>query len=234
MFSRRAKAKIDADILRFLPDRLVAERGRSSRRTRYTLYLILACLLCAIIWACVADVDKVVSAQGRLVTTVNPLVVQPFEKSIIKQINVVMGSVVKAGDTLVVLESVFASADMEQLEQRKRSLAANLARLKAELASCDFEAGEQAAACPAPTALKHSDELDLQLRIFEERRKEYAATLLYYDESIHGLKKKIENNLLELQQKEGELGALLEMESMIEKVYKTDAAPKMTLLEQRR
>lgn len=83
-----------------------------------------------------------------------------------------MGSVVKAGYTLVVLELVFASADMEQLQQRKRSLAANLAKLKAELSGCDFEEGKTAA-CLIQTDQKHSDELDLQLRIFEERRKEY-------------------------------------------------------------
>jgi HlyD family secretion protein len=233
MFRKKPKPKIDGDILRFLPDRLVAEHGRASRRTRHVLYLILTCLVCAIFWACVADVDRIVTAQGRLVTTANPLVVQPFEKAIIKSINVVMGSAVKAGETLVILESVFASADMEQLRQRKRSLAANLARLKAELSGCDFEEGKTAA-CLIQTDQKHSDELDLQLRIFEERRKEYASTLLYYDESIHGLHKKIENNILELKHHAGKLETLAEMEAMIDQVFKIDAAPKMTLLEQRR
>lgn len=234
MFTKRPKPKIDGDILRFLPDRLVAERGRASRRTRHVLYLILACLLCAIVWSCVAEVDRIVSSQGRLITTVNPLIVQPFEKSIIKTINVTMGSAVKAGDALVVLESVFASADMEQLQQRKRSLAANLNRIQAELSGCDFNNGETAAACPIQAGQKGTDELNLQMRIFEERRKEYNATLLYYDESMQGLRKKIENGNIELKQHIGKLDVLSEMEAMIDKVVKIDAAPKMALLEQQR
>ncbi len=233
MFTKRPKQKIDGDILRFLPDRLVAERGQASRRTRHVLYLILACLVCGIIWACLAEVDKIVAGQGRLITIVNPLIVQPFEKSIIKAINVTMGSVVKAGDTLVVLESVFASADMEQLQQRKRSLSANLNRIQAELSGGDFNK-ESTVACLMQAGQKGTDEFDLQTRIFEERRKEYNATLLYYDESMQGLRKKIENNNLELKQHIGKLDILSEMESMITKVVEIDAAPKMTLLEQQR
>lgn len=232
-FRRRPKAKIDADILRFLPDRLIAEHGRTSPRTRHVLYLILACLVCGIVWACLAQVDRIVTAHGRLITTANPLVIQPFEKSIIKSINVTMGSVVKAGDTLVVLESVFASADMEQLRQRKQSLLANLKRLEAELSGCDFEEGKKAA-CLIQTGQKISSELALQQRIFEERRKEHEATLHYYDETIQGVHRKIADNKLELKQHAGKLATIAEVETMIQKVVDIDAAPRSTLLDQRR
>lgn len=227
-----SKSKIDEDILRFLPDRLVAELGQTSRRKRWVLYLILACLLCGILWACLADVDKIVTAKGRLVTTENSLVVQPFEKSIIKAINVTMGSMVKAGDTLVVLESVFASADMKQLHHRQLSLSANLERLQAELSDRDFEE-EKNIICRHSVGAS-SSELCLQFRIFKERRREYAANLNYYDETINGLRKKIENNAIELKQHLGELHAIEEIEAMINEVVKMNAESKMRLLEQQR
>lgn len=44
----------------------------------------------------------------------------------------------------------------------------------------------------------------------------------------------MENTLLEAQHYKGKLDTLTEMEAMIDKVFKIDAAPKMTLLEQRR
>ena len=82
---------------------------------RATLYVLVAALVTAGIWAALAKVDRIVVAQGKLVTTASEIVVQPLETSVVPSLNARVGDVVRKGETLATLDPTFSEADAGQL-----------------------------------------------------------------------------------------------------------------------
>jgi len=97
----------------------------------------------SLVVACVAaasliPIDKVVTAQGKVVAQSATSVVQPLETSIVRSIDVKEGQVVHKGDVLARLDPTFATADAGALEASVASLEAEVARLQAEASGRDF------------------------------------------------------------------------------------------------
>src|SRR5689334_21409124 len=90
--------------LEFQSDADEIEGARPPWTARLTLYVLLACVVSAVVWASVATVDRIVVAHGKLVTTASTLVVQPLETSIVRSIDVTIGELVHRGDTLATLD----------------------------------------------------------------------------------------------------------------------------------
>src|SRR5262249_35228955 len=67
---------------------------------RATLYALVAVIVVAGIWAAVAKVDRIVVAQGKLVTTASTIVVQPLETSTVRSLHARVGDIVRKGDVL--------------------------------------------------------------------------------------------------------------------------------------
>src|SRR5438270_8850993 len=74
-------------------------------------------------------IDKVVTAQGRIIAENPTSVVQPLETAIIRSINVREGDTVKKGEILARLDPTFATADMGALQAQVASLTAECDRL---------------------------------------------------------------------------------------------------------
>ncbi|TIP61845.1 MAG: HlyD family type I secretion periplasmic adaptor subunit, partial [Mesorhizobium sp.] len=98
-----------------------------------TLYVLVALIMVAGIWASVAKVDQIVVAPGKLVTTASTIVVQPLEISTVRSIDAKVGGIVRKGDALATLDATFSEADADQLRGKVASLAAQIERLEAEL-----------------------------------------------------------------------------------------------------
>ena len=60
---------VEADAAEFQPDAIYLENQKPGIPLQTAWYLILLLLLLGIIWACVAEVDKVVVAEGKVITT---------------------------------------------------------------------------------------------------------------------------------------------------------------------
>ena len=79
---------------------------------------MLALIASAVGWAMVSQVDMIVTAQGKLITTRPNLVVQPLETSVIREIHVKAGDRVNKGDLLATLDPTFSQADLDQLRKQ--------------------------------------------------------------------------------------------------------------------
>ena len=93
--------------------------------------------------ACIAasaliPIDKVVSAQGRIVARESTTVVQPLEVAIVRTIDVHEGDVVKKGQVLARLDPTFATADSGALRTQVASLQAEVDRLTAETSGTQY------------------------------------------------------------------------------------------------
>ncbi len=125
--------KISRDAVAFQPEGLAIEIEPLPLRARATIFLILLVIVSAVIWASLASIDRVVVANGRLVTRDPLIVLQPLEKSVIRELPVRVGDVVKKGEPVAILDPTFASADLSTYKSELSSLKAKIARLEAEL-----------------------------------------------------------------------------------------------------
>jgi HlyD family secretion protein len=105
------------------------------------LYIVLALLGIAVLWALIGTLDRIVVAPSKIATRTPLLVMQPFTTSRVVEIPVKAGDRVKKGQVLVRFDPSFAQADVTSLQQKVNSLAAQSERLKAELVGTPFMAG---------------------------------------------------------------------------------------------
>ncbi len=120
-------------VAEFLADADEIEMRPLPRSAQYTLRLMLAALVCFVLWASFSKMDIVVSTRGHLTTAQQNIVVQPLETAVIQKIDVHIGQTVKKGDRLAMLDPTFPEADVVQLRNRLASYDTEIKRLQAEL-----------------------------------------------------------------------------------------------------
>lgn len=206
----------------FLPDADEIERRPLPRLARLTLHLLVLMLLAFLAWAALFEVDRVVSARGRLVTPVPNLVVQPLETSLIRSIDVRVGQVVRKGERLATLDPTFAEADEAQLEERVRSLDTQSRRLQAEIAG----AGPGAARGGGADA-------GLQADLAAQRQASYRAQRDRLEESVGRLRAALETSRRDQGVLEARVKTLREMEAMQERLVQQEFGARNKLLEAR-
>jgi hemolysin D len=171
---------------------------------RSTFYFLAGLLIFGVIWATISHMDRIVSARGKLISTVGTVVVQPLEAAVIKSLEFGVGDVVRAGQVLATLDATFTSADLDQLQKRFDSLSAEIARLEAEEAGKTFVAD----AISAPELAK------LQQSIWRDRREQYDAQLRNYQGRISRLSATLTGRQQEQELLTARLKVLREIENM--------------------
>jgi HlyD family secretion protein len=124
----------DADALDFAPDLLVIQErppARGARMLTWTLGLLVAMLL---VWASIARLDIITTAEGRLVPLTYTKVVQPADAGVVADILVKDGDSVEQGQLLLTLDPRLAQADASALDQDVSLRRLTLRRIEAELA----------------------------------------------------------------------------------------------------
>src|SRR5579871_6711871 len=68
------------------------------------LYVLAAMVIITVLLTAVVKLDRVVTSTGRIVPTSGELYVSPFDTSIVRQVSVKAGDVVRKGATLATLD----------------------------------------------------------------------------------------------------------------------------------
>jgi HlyD family secretion protein len=163
MADTRTPPEPSAATAEFLPDAVELETRRPPWLTRATLYALLALIVIALAWASLSTIDIIVTSQGRLITSAQPVVVQALETSVLRSVDVRIGQAVKKGETVATLDPTFATADVSQVKQRITSLDAEIGRLESELSAKPY----------APVGAAEDDRIQADLH--ERRTSEYEA-----------------------------------------------------------
>lgn len=79
-------------------------------------------LIGAIIWACVSEIDVVITASGSVQPVGNLNVVKTYSGGTVKSINVSEGDFVEQGDVLIELDTEALEIDVNQLEKQRKIL----------------------------------------------------------------------------------------------------------------
>lgn len=174
----RAHAANDAAgpaILEFQsPSRTVTD-APIPRTARGTIWVVSSMFALCVMAIGLIPIDRVVTAQGRVVSKTPLLVVQPLETSVVQSIDVTEGQSVHVGDVLARLDPTFAAADVSASEARVSALQAEVLRMQAEAAERPFiSAGDD-------------PNLSLQASIYAQRQSERNFKRQTYDHRINGL-----------------------------------------------
>jgi len=189
--SRRGSAwpnlkRIDPEAVPLLPDPLAIEARPFPLAARGTVYLLAGLLVCGLIWASLSQVDRIVTARGKIITVAPLMVIQPLEKGIIRSIDAQLGQKVKAGDVLATLDPTFAQAAQSADRTKLDNLIAESQRLEAEIFGRPFP--------PLGDNIGDRAALDLQESIFRNRQAEYRATLASDEADIAKLQAQLVTN----------------------------------------
>ena len=127
-------AQVTAGALEFQSDldRLVAERIPGFLRSWPAVGAGL--ILALVTAAALLQVDIVVTASGRVAADAPPVLLKPLNRAVLRALLVRPGDVVKAGQVVAQLDPTLPEADRAVLILERRAMAAEVARLQAELA----------------------------------------------------------------------------------------------------
>lgn len=145
------------------------------RSARGMIWIVSSMFAAALAAMGLIPVDKVVTAQGRLISEAPTIVLQPLEAAIVRSIDVHEGDTVHAGQVLARLDPTFAAADVGALAAQVSTLQAQVTRLQAEADGHPF------------TYTGLNPDLSLQAAIFAQRQAEYNYRLENYQQKINGL-----------------------------------------------
>lgn len=207
-------------VVEYLPDADEIERSPVPRLAQFTLHLLIVAMVVFIVWASVSELDEVVTAQGKLVSPLPNVVVQPLETAIVQSIAVRPGQVVKKGDTLAVLDSTFAQADESQLQIRLTSLETQIASLQSELSG-----GSEKTQAP------ETPDQELQAKLSAERRANYRAQQERLQENMARTRAALQTNRKDQAMVQSRLRSVKEIEAMQEKMVAQKYGAPLQLLE---
>ncbi len=171
-------------LVEFQPDAVEIEKQSVPGRARWTLYAVVAMMICVVTWACWAEVDLIVTAHGKLITTMSPVVIQTVNTAPIRSMNAQFGDRVTAGQVLATLDPTFSEADLAVLKAKRIALKSTIARLSAEKDKTEF------------TTQGHESDASwlLQKQVFLERENQFRSKLEEFDSELEKLAVKQQNN----------------------------------------
>nr|VFK38210.1 MAG: HlyD family secretion protein [Candidatus Kentron sp. SD]VFK43044.1 MAG: HlyD family secretion protein [Candidatus Kentron sp. SD]VFK78615.1 MAG: HlyD family secretion protein [Candidatus Kentron sp. SD] len=211
------------ELLEFQPDAVVLEHRSLPGGARWTLYSILLFVTSLIVWASLADVDRIITARGKLITTAGAIVVQPLTTSVIRTLDAKVGSVVKADRTLATLDPTFSKSDVVRLKEKLHGLTHLVHRLRKELD------GEPL----APPGEGASQAQSIEYRIHARRQSQYNSKIIAFDNNVRRLTAKLETNRHHKQGYKEHVAVLKDIETMYEKMARAKQGSDLKFLEAR-
>ena len=174
---RKLKELTDADIAACEPESIWLETRKCPLPAHCVLWVIILLLVSGVLWACLAKVDKVVAAEGKLVTTRPNITMKPLERSVIKRVLVQVGQVVEKDQVLIELDTTMNAAELGNLREQMTYYKCLASRLNAErmgASSIDF-----------PKEVAQSATARRQNALFSTRRDFYAKRVAYLQASVN-------------------------------------------------
>lgn len=185
---------------------------------QYITWLVGALAIFSFIGMCVFPLDKVVSAEGRFVSVDTPLLVQPFEQSIIKSIDVQEGDFVTKGQVLAHFDPTLSEADIDNLKLQVQSEQAELDRLQAEADGKDYTVD--------PSNMYSLQQGDT----FLKRKLEYNAKVDGFDSKIAEQQAQLINAIASVSVLRGRLQVASDVHQMRKKLQEEQVGSKLSTL----
>lgn len=183
-------------------------------------YIILAMFITLLVVASVAKIDVVVVGGGTVTTQTPPILLQPMDRGIVRELKVSAGDVVRKGQVLAVLDPTFSHADLATVEGQARGVKAQIRRLEAELG------GRPLAAFAGATP----DDI-IQASLYRDRMDQYSSRLRVFDEDIKRLTANLHTTEDDRLSFSKQLDYAKEQEAMRSSLYQSQNGSKLSYLD---
>lgn len=121
------------EVAEFAPGLLSIQLSPPPKLPRAVFYVVGVLFSVLLAWSCLARLDIVAVAEGRLVPKSYTKIVQPAEAGIVKEVLVSEGDAVAQGQVLIRLDPTLAAADSQSLGSELALKGLTLRRIDAEL-----------------------------------------------------------------------------------------------------
>lgn len=173
-------------------------------------WTLISFFMLVIIWATLTEIDVFVTGAGQTIVDGADVVIYPFSKSVIKDINVKVADEVKKGDKLVSMVDTSFQAQVDDAAAKIKSAEAKLIRLKSELDNTNLFLNKS-----------ELSEYELNEKYFYEYRKEkYISEAKKHESKIKEIETEIQANNKLQSSLSKELENLKEIEAMYEELFK--------------
>jgi hemolysin D len=219
-------AGVDPEAVHFQPDSVMIEERPLPWFARSVVYVVVLLVVAAAIWASVSQVDRVVTARGKLITIDPLMIVQPLETAVIRTINVGVGDYVNAGAVLATLDPTFSQSEETADQERLGSMMAEARRIAAEIYGEPFPP----AAVDYPLEAKY---LRLQVAVYAHRQAEYRAAVAANDADAAKLEAALVTNRNAQAGLEERVKVITQVEGMRDELFNLQAGSRLNLLQSR-
>lgn len=122
------------------PHDLDTQLGQEMRGPSWVIWLSGAAVLVFVIWAAFAWVDEIVRAEGSMISSSRPQIIQNLEGGILAELAVAEGDIVEQGAVLARLHGTQFQSSVDDLQDQISAFEIRRLRLEAELAGqFDFD-----------------------------------------------------------------------------------------------
>jgi HlyD family secretion protein len=225
--SARPGGSVDPEAVAFQPDSVMIEERPLPWLARSVVYIVVLLVISTIVWASVSQVDRVVTARGKLITLDPLMIVQPLETAVIRTIDAGVGDFVQAGAVLATLDPTFTESEQIADRERLASMTAEAQRLEAEIYGQPF---------PPPGAVEDpltAKYLRLQAAVYQHRQAEYRAAVAANDADANKLEAGLVTNRRAQTGLEERVKVVAEIEGMRDELYKLTVGSRLVLLQSR-
>ncbi|MBF0455401.1 MAG: HlyD family type I secretion periplasmic adaptor subunit [Magnetococcales bacterium] len=181
------------------------------------LVVIIALLVIIVFWSSFSIIDTTVSARGRLSTSVPTISVQATDSSVVKNVLVSVGDLVKKGDVLVTLDETFTESDYARTQMELDTLKTKIQRLTAEMNREGVESAKQIGN-------------EIERRVYLNRTAEYSARITSFDLDMRALEQKLYTTANDIRLANQQLGIQKELEEARLKLYQQKVGSYVNLL----
>ena len=144
--------------IQFMSSLSQAALERPTRASQFIVWILLVLVVWLIFWASVAELDKIVRADGKVVPSSQIQVIQNLEGGIVEDIFVKSGEIVRKGQTLLKLDNTQFISSFGENKIRLAQLDAKSTRLQAESTQTKYV---------LPTQFENNEVEQIYLREFE-------------------------------------------------------------------
>ena len=190
---------------------------------RLFLGIILGLIVLLVVWAGVANIDKVVRVEGKVIPAGRSQQIQHLEGGIIASISTTEGAAVKRGDLLLTIDDTTAGANLSETEVKLIAQQVRSIRLEAEVKGKD--------AVVYPPEFTKLPAAEAERNLFAARRAKLTQEISVHENVIKQRSADIDEATQRLDRLKSELATAHQRMDMTQAMLARGAASKMEVLD---
>lgn len=193
---------------------------------RGALVVVVMLITAFIVWASLTPIDEIARGEGKVIPVSRTQIIQASEASVVQEIAVRVGQIVKKGDLLVRLDDTATTSTLGELEARARALRAQIARLDLE------QVGDMTSTmtCPAEVAKTSPEVCDNEALLLKARRDAFQNKYSVLQERHLQRRKELDEALVGIERLQDNIAVSEKESALLEPLVKRKLAPQTDLL----